>query len=67
MKDKSDQVCVVVNNELVCVEQHSNEAYEKKVKEKKLHKALKYMKKDRANPDKFCQVVDNQYIADPHN
>lgn len=44
--NKEEEVCVVVNNELVCVNSHKQSDYEMKRFEKKLNRASKQMEKD---------------------
>lgn len=43
---KDDQICIVVNNELVCVDEHGQEEYEERKFEKKLDRAAKSYEKD---------------------
>lgn len=72
MKDKytkDDQICLVVNNELVCVNSHAQADYEAKKFEKKLNRAAKVMEQSKHSETvQAAHFVDNQFICvDDHH
>lgn len=65
-QNHDDQVCIIVNNEILCVSSDEKRKYEKKRFEKKLNRAAKVREKDyHLEPNEICNILNSEYVA-PH-